>query len=212
MSSKAVNKQVMMFSATMSDDVKSVCKVFTKQAFELYIDSDAKLTLHGLKQYYVKLEEDQKIRKLIELLDILEFNQVIIFVSHTKYANVLQEVIQNEGFPSIASHGDMKQEQRIKVYNDFKETKYRIMISTDMYGRGIDIEKINIVVNFHMPDKADQYLHRVGRAGRFGTKGLTISFITSERDTEVLNEVQSRFEVKVEELPAFIDKSTYMNN
>jgi ATP-dependent RNA helicase UAP56/SUB2 len=74
MSSKAVNKQVMMFSATMSDDVKSVCKVFTKQAFELYIDSDAKLTLHGLKQYYVKLEEDQKIRKLIELLDILEFN------------------------------------------------------------------------------------------------------------------------------------------
>lgn len=142
----------------------------------------------------------------------MEFNQVIVFVSHTKYAQKLQDVIQNEGFPSIASHGDMKQEQRIKIYNEFKEAKYRIMISTDLFGRGIDIEKVNIVINFHMPDKADQYLHRVGRAGRFGTKGLTISFISNEQDTEVLNEVQSRFEVKVEELPAQVDKSTYMNN
>jgi len=148
----------------------------------------------------------------VELLDSIDFNQVIVFVSHTKYANALQEVINNEGFPSVASHGEMKQEQRIKVYNDFKEAKYRIMISTDLFGRGIDIEKINIVINFHMPETADQYLHRVGRAGRFGTKGLTISFISGEKDSEVLNEVQSRFEVKVEELPAQIDKSTYMNN
>lgn len=98
------------------------------------------------------------------------------------------------------------------MYNDFKEAKYRVMISTDMYGRGIDIEKINIVINFHMPDEPNQYLHRVGRAGRFGTKGLAISFISSQKDSEVLNEVQNKFEVKVEELPATIDKSTYMNN
>ena len=155
MSSKSTNRQVMMFSATMSEDVKEVCKAFTKNPFELFIDSDAKLTLHGLKQYFVKLEENQKIQKLIELLDALEFNQVIIFVSQTKYANALQEIIKGEGFPSVASHSDMKQEQRIKIYNEFKEAKYRIMISTDMYGRGIDVEKINIVVNFNMPDKAD---------------------------------------------------------
>jgi len=86
------------------------------------------------------------------------------------------------------------------------------MISTDLLGRGIDIEKINIVVNYDMPTESDQYLHRVGRAGRFGTKGLAISFISSEEDVKVLDEVQSRFEVKVEDLPATIDKSTYMNN
>lgn len=86
------------------------------------------------------------------------------------------------------------------------------MISTDMYGRGIDIEKINIVINFHMPIEPDQYLHRVGRAGRFGTKGLAISFVSSPKDVEVLEAVQAKFEVKVEELPAQIDKSTYMNN
>ena len=79
-------------------------------------------------------------------------------------------------------------------------------------GRGIDIEKINIVINFDMPNESDQYLHRVGRAGRFGTKGIAISFISTQEDTDVLNDVQSRFEVKVEELPTEIDKSLYMNN
>jgi ATP-dependent RNA helicase UAP56/SUB2 len=86
------------------------------------------------------------------------------------------------------------------------------MISTDLLGRGIDIEKINIVINYDMPPESNQYLHRVGRAGRFGTKGLAISFISSGKDTEDLNDVQARFEVKVEELLATIDKSTYMNN
>lgn len=86
------------------------------------------------------------------------------------------------------------------------------MVSTDLLGRGIDIEKINVVINFDMSPDSDQYLHRVGRAGRFGTKGLAISFISSPDDEKVLADVQSRFEVKVEDLPATIEKSTYMNN
>ena len=86
------------------------------------------------------------------------------------------------------------------------------MVSTDLLGRGIDIEKINVVINFDMSPDSDQYLHRVGRAGRFGTKGLAISFISSPEDEKVLADVQSRFEVKVEDLPATIEKSTYMNN
>lgn len=102
--------------------------------------------------------------------------------------------------------------ERLKVYNQFKEGKYRIMVTTDLLGRGIDIEKINIVINYDMPTESDQYLHRVGRAGRYGTKGLAISFISTPEDQKVLDEVQARFEVKVEDLPASIDKSTYMNN
>lgn len=94
MSGNSTNRQVMMFSATLNDEIKSACKLFMKSPFELYIDSDSKLTLHGLKQYYVKLEDNQKIMKLVELLDALEFNQVIIFVSHTKYAHKLQDVIK----------------------------------------------------------------------------------------------------------------------
>ena len=152
MSGNSANRQVMMFSATMGADVKETCRFFMKDQFELFVDSDSKLTLHGLKQYYVKLEEKYKTQKLVELLDALEFNQVIIFVQQTKYAQRLQDIINQEGFPSVASHGDMKQPERIKVYNAFKEGKYRIMVSTDMYGRGIDIEKVNVVINYHMPE------------------------------------------------------------
>lgn len=106
----------------------------------------------------------------------------------------------------------MPQPDRLKIYQGFKEGKYRIMVSTDLLGRGIDVEKINIVINFDMPAESDQYLHRVGRAGRFGTKGLSVSFIGNEEDEKILADVQARFEVKVEDLPATIDKSTYMNN
>ena len=186
--------------------------MYMRDPFELYIDSDKKLTLHGLKQYFVNLEENQKTKKLIELLDNLDFNQVIIFVKSQQHAQKLNEIIRGEGFPAVACYRTMSQEKRIEVYNQFKEGKFRIMVSTDLFGRGIDIEKINIVINYDMPNESDQYLHRVGRAGRFGTKGLAISFISSPEDTEVLNHVQSRFEVKVEDMPASIDKSTYMNN
>jgi ATP-dependent RNA helicase UAP56/SUB2 len=98
---------------------------------------------------------------------------------------------------------------RIKRYNEFKNFKYRIMVSTDIFGRGIDIEKINVVFNYDMPTDADSYLHRVGRAGRFGTKGLAISFVSGQDDLKVLEDIQKRFEVKIEELPPTIDVSTY---
>lgn len=85
------------------------------------------------------------------------------------------------------------------------------MVSTDLFGRGIDIERVNIVINYDFPADADQYLHRVGRAGRFGTKGLAISFVSSPENEEVFAEVQKRFEVSVPEMPTEIDASTYMS-
>ena len=85
------------------------------------------------------------------------------------------------------------------------------MVATDIFGRGIDVERVNIVINYDMPDSSDQYLHRVGRAGRFGTKGLAISFITTEDDESVLSDTQRRFEVKIEDMPAHINSSSYMN-
>ncbi|KAG1196300.1 hypothetical protein G6F35_013013 [Rhizopus arrhizus] len=106
----------------------------------------------------------------------------------------------------------MTQDERIKRYKSFKEFEKRIMVATDIFGRGIDIERVNIVINYDMPDGADSYLHRVGRAGRFGTKGLGITFVSDENDTEVLNDVQSRFEVNISPLPEDIDINTYMTS
>jgi ATP-dependent RNA helicase UAP56/SUB2 len=100
---------------------------------------------------------------------------------------------------------------RIKRYKEFKEFNKRICVATDVFGRGIDIERINLAINYDLPGDADSYLHRVGRAGRFGTKGLSISFVSNEQDENVLKEIESRFEAKVPEYPVDgVDSSSYM--
>jgi ATP-dependent RNA helicase UAP56/SUB2 len=206
------NKQVMMFSATLSETIRPVCKKFMHNPLEIYINDGSKLTLHGLKQYYVQLQENEKNRKLVDLLDALEFNQVVIFVRSVNRASELNKLLQDCNFPSIAIHGSMKQEERIEKYRKFKDFQSRIMVATNIFGRGIDIERVNVVINYDMSENSDTYLHRVGRAGRFGTKGLAISFISSPEDGTVLNEVQSRFVVSIPELPDEIDASTYMQS
>jgi len=201
----------MMFSATLSDQIRPVIKKFMHNPLEIYINDGSKLTLHGLKQYYVQLQENEKNRKLVDLLDALEFNQVVIFVRSVNRATELNKLLLDCNFPSIAIHGGLEQEQRIEKYRKFKEFSSRIMVATgQIFGRGIDIERVNVVINYDMPAEADSYLHRVGRAGRFGTKGLAISFVSSKEDGDVLNAVQSRFVVSIPELPDEIDASTYM--
>ena len=207
------DKQVMFFSHYLSQQIRLVCKKFTQDPFEMYIEGydGSKLTLHGLQQFYIKLDEKEKNRKLNDLLDTLEFNQVVIFVKSVSRCKALDKLLQECNFPSICIHSQMKMPERLERFTAFKNFDKRIMVATDLFGRGIDMEEVNIVINYDMPTVADQYLHRVGRAGRFGTRGLAISFTTDDPvDAEVMGAVQSRFEVKVEELPDSIDTSTYM--
>jgi len=205
------NKQVMMFTATLSKEMRGICKKFMHNPHEILIDNETKLTLHGLQQHYVNVTENEKNRQLTDLLDSLEFNQVVIFVKSVNRAKALTEVLEKLSFPSICIHSGMPQPERVKNYQAFKDFQKRIMVATDLFGRGIDIERVNIVINYDLPDSADQYLHRVGRAGRFGTKGLAISFVTpSPEDAELINSVQKRFEVEISQLPSEIDVSTYM--
>jgi ATP-dependent RNA helicase UAP56/SUB2 len=204
-------KQVLLFSATLSKEIRPVCKKFCQDPMEIYVDDETKLTLHGLQLYYCKLGEAEKNRKLNDLLDALEFNQVVIFVSKVARAKELNRLLTECNFPSICIHAGMRQEERIAQYKSFKDFNARILVATDLFGRGIDIERVNVVINYDFPEDSDQFLHRVGRAGRFGTKGLGISFISSEPDQEILDKVQSRFEVNIPELPDEIDMSTYMS-
>ncbi|KAL8537508.1 hypothetical protein ACS0TY_012582 [Phlomoides rotata] len=146
------DKQVMMFPATFSKEIRPVCKKFMQDPMEIYVDDEAKLTLHGLVQHYIKLTDLEKNQSLISIAVI----------------------------------------SRLTRYKGFKEGLKRILVATDLVGRGIDIERVNIVINYDMPDSADTYLHRVGRAGRFGTKGLAITFVSSASDSDVLNQVNIR--------------------
>merc|ERR1712038_383280 len=110
----------------------------------------------------------------------------------------------------IAIHRGMTQEERLSRYQQFKDFQKRILVATNLFGRGMDIERVNIVFNYDMPEDTDTYLHRVARAGRFGTKGLAITFVSDESDAKTLNEVQERFEVDITELPEEIDLSSYI--
>ena len=192
---------------------------------EVYVDDEAKLTLHGLQQYYVKLKENEKTKKLLELLDILEFNQVCLFIVFLGYnllyfkvviflrsvnrCQALDKLLTEQNFPSIAIHRQLGQEERLARYQKFKDFQARILVATNLFGRGMDIERVNIVFNYDMPEDTDTYLHRVARAGRFGTKGLAITFVSDEEDAETLNKVQDRFDVTIPELPTEIDVSSY---
>ncbi|KAG2370215.1 P-loop containing nucleoside triphosphate hydrolase protein [Suillus spraguei] len=206
------HKQVMMFSATLAKEVRATCKKFMANPLEIFVDDETKLTLHGLQQHYVKLDENAKNRKLNELLDTLEFNQVVIFVKSVARAVELDKLLVSCNFPSISIHSGLAQEERINRYTAFKAFEKRILVATDIFGRGIDVERVNIVINYDCPPDADSYLHRVGRAGRFGTKGLAITFQSSEADQQVMSAIQQRFEVAVPELPDHIDPATYMTS
>merc|ERR1711916_232645 len=179
-----VDKQVMMFSATLDNEIRPVCRKFMKSPMEIYVDDEAKLTLHGLQQHYIQLAENEKNAKLVDLLDALEFNQVVIFASAVKRVKALNTMLNKLNFPSMCIHGGMKQDDRIAKYKAFKDFNARILIATDIFARGIDIERVNIVINYDMP--------------------------SSEEDPEILNQVQERFEVNITELPESIDVSTYM--
>merc|ERR1712202_79517 len=164
----------------------------------------------GYDRVSTKLKDSEKNRKLFELLDVLEFNQVVIFVKSVQRCVALAQLLIEQNFPAIAIHRGMGQEERLSRYQQFKDFQKRILVATNLFGRGMDIERVNIVFNYDMPEDTDTYLHRVARAGRFGTKGLAITFVSDETDAKTLNEVQERFEVDITELPDEIDLSSYI--
>merc|ERR1712076_338022 len=187
-----------MFSATLDNSVRAVCKKFMQDPLEVFVDDDA------------KLKDAEKNRRLFSLLDVLDFNQVVIFVKSVPRCVALNDLLTEQNFPSIAIHRGMSQDERLSHYKEFKDFKKRILVATNLFGRGMDIERVNIVFNYDMPEDSNTYLHRVARAGRFGTKGLAITFVSSDEDAAVLNKVQERFDVQISELPEELEVSSYM--
>jgi len=200
-------KQVMMFSATLSPDIRKVAMEHMHDPEVIIVDEDDNPDVpvpdapisDALIQYYEPINEKDKNRRLSELLDDLEFNQCIIFVSEVYRAEYLNQLLCKINFPSICTHSNMPTSERMARFTEFKEGKKRVLVSTELMSRGIDVAFVNVVINYDMAHDAKQYHHRVYRAGRFGTKGLAISFISTQEDREVLKEVQKRFVVK--ELP-----------
>ena len=205
-----VEKQVMMFTATLPEETKTVCKKFMRKPVEIIVKEENKEHLEKLQQFYVKLKEDEKNKKLLDVIDKVQFNQVIIFVNNIQRCEALSDILTQNGIPSIAIHADLPQEERIAKFDAFKDFKKRIMVATELYGRGVDFLKVNTVINYDMSTDAEAYVHRVGRAGRFGSKGITITFLASEEDQKVFDDLLKKYpNIKAEALPDVIDKSIY---
>ncbi|KAM0686132.1 Suppressor of the cold-sensitive snRNP biogenesis mutant brr1-1 [Conglomerata obtusa] len=190
-------KQTMFFTATLNEEMKKLCLQFLRDPHVVLVGEESKLTLHGLNQSYVIVEEKNKVGALENILDGTEFTQMVIFVNDKFRARNLSDILARKGFPTVSIHSDLKTEERMERYKRFKDVKERILITTNLMARGMDFQDVNLVVNYDMPDCAETYLHRVGRAGRFETKGTAITFVETAADTTVLNDVQSRFEVSI---------------
>ena len=148
---------------------------------------------------------------MTEILDSTDFNQVVIFVSSPERAKALKKLMESWYFPCIFLTPDTPVKDRMRYYLQFKSGEVRILITTNMFGRGVDVEKVNMVINYDFPKESSDYLHRVGRAGRFGTNGLCVSFVSGEKDKKVFDEVEGRFNTKMFELEGQITKATFMN-
>ena len=192
--------QVALFSATMDEDVISVANQILQNPVRILINAED-VPLDGIKQYYVDLEKDEwKYEVLCDLYQQLTINQALIYCNKRQRAEWLAEKMSAQGFPLSFIHGEMDVEERKRRMADFRKGNVRVLIATDMLARGIDVQQVSLVINFELPTDRANYIHRIGRAGRFGRKGITINLISPE-DKRMLGEIESFFKIKMEVLP-----------
>lgn len=213
------DKQFMAFSATFSEQSRSALKRFiseTKHIYEITIKPE-QLFLDKLKQYYMKVPECNKFHYLLQIIRTCKLNQCIIFVRNSNKADVLVDELKKRDEQSVRQlYGGNRSDteyQRIrqKTYDQFRSGHFRLLVATNLMGRGIDIDKVNYVINFDMPDSLETYLHRVGRAGRQETNGVAISFVRTDEDNkdpskrhsdeDVLAQILKQYPEKLQPLP-----------
>tara|TARA_B100001564_G_scaffold337574_1_gene328644 strand:+ start:502 stop:1662 length:1161 start_codon:yes stop_codon:yes gene_type:complete len=199
--------QIGLFSATLSEHCLEVTKYFMKDPISIFVKSD-ELTLEGIKQYYINVEkEDWKLDVLCDLYETITVSQTVIFCSSKRKVIWLQNEMETREFTTSVIHGDMINEDRIKVMNEFRSGSSRILIATDLLARGIDVQQVSLVINYDIPtgiEGRDNYIHRIGRSGRFGRKGVAINFIKYD-DVNMMREIEKFYSTTIEELPANIN-------
>ena len=192
--------QVGLFSATMPEEVKQLTKSFMRDPVTILVNADM-LTLEGIQQYYINLGNDNdKYETLKDLFQTISLTQTIIYCNSIERVQDLTNAMIQDNFPVVCIHSGMKKEERREVFQDFKTGKYRVLISSDVTARGIDIQQVSVVINFDLCKNKHTYLHRIGRSGRWGRKGIAINMIT-KRDIPHMKEIQSYYNTQIEELP-----------
>ncbi|KAI5298307.1 DExD/H-box ATP-dependent RNA helicase dhh1, partial [Ascosphaera atra] len=201
------DRQVMLFSATFPIMVKSFKDKHMRNPYEINLMDE--LTLRGITQYYAFVEEKQKVHCLNTLFSKLQINQSIIFCNSTNRVELLAKKITELGYSCFYSHARMPQSSRNRVFHDFRNGICRNLVCSDLLTRGIDIQAVNVVINFDFPRNAETYLHRIGRSGRFGHLGLAINLINWD-DRFNLYRIEQELGTEIQPIPQSIDKKLYV--
>ncbi|KAI9020510.1 P-loop containing nucleoside triphosphate hydrolase protein [Hyaloraphidium curvatum] len=195
-------RQILLYSATFPMIVKAFKDKFLNKPYEINLMEE--LTLKGVTQYYAYVEERQKVHCLNTLFSKLQINQSIIFCNSTSRVELLAKKITELGYSCYYIHAKMLQSHRNRVFHDFRQGKCRNLVCSDLLTRGIDIQAVNVVINFDFPKNAETYLHRIGRSGRFGHLGLAINLITYE-DRFNLYKIEQELGTEIQPIPPVID-------
>jgi superfamily II DNA/RNA helicase len=197
MSDKA---QIILFSATMPPDILQLTDEFMNDPLKILVPTDD-LTLEGIRQYYVAMEkEDHKIDTLCDIYKVIKITQCIIYTNSKNKTETISRLLNDDGFPVNFIHGGLPQNERAQIMEDFRSGKIKILITTDILSRGIDIQQVSLVINFDLPKEKETYIHRIGRSGRFGRKGTVINFI-SVYDITALKAVEQFYNTTILQLP-----------
>jgi superfamily II DNA/RNA helicase len=192
--------QVALFSATMAEPVIAVANKILQNPVRILIPS-TEVRLEGIQQFYVKLDhEDHKFECICDLYKNLNITQAVIFCNMRKNAEMLANKMGDQGFPIACIHGELPKAERAQRMKDFLSGDCRVLVSTDMLGRGIDVQQVSLVINYELPEIMESYVHRIGRAGRFGRKGTTINLIGKNEET-LMGEIAKKFGMEMNPLP-----------
>ena len=197
--------QVCLFSATMGKEFFEITKDFMRTPLEVLVKTE-ELTLDGISQYLINVEEQKyKFDTLCELYSLLTINQSIIYCNSLRSVEYLTRMLRDNNFTVSYIHGQMPANEREMTMADFRSGKSRVLVSTDLLSRGIDIQQVSVVINYDIPIKVESYLHRIGRSGRYGRKGVAINFMTKD-DERRLRQIEQYYSTIVEPLPADISR------
>lgn len=202
-----IDRQILLYSATFPCTVDQFIKKHMHNPYEINLMEE--LTLKGITQYYAYVQEKQKVHCLNTLFSKLQINQSIIFCNSTQRVELLAKKITELGYSCFYIHAKMRQDHRNRIFHDFRNGACRNLVCSDLFTRGIDIQAVNVVINFDFPKMSETYLHRIGRSGRFGHLGIAINLITYD-DRFALHKIEQELGTEIKPIPKVIEPSLYV--
>ncbi|XP_063719084.1 eukaryotic initiation factor 4A-III [Symsagittifera roscoffensis] len=192
--------QVVLISATLPNEILEMTQKFMTEPIRILVKRD-ELTLEGIKQFFVAVErEEWKFDTLCDLYDTLTITQAVIFCNTRKKVEWLAEKMRESNFTVSNMHGDMPQKERNEIMKEFRAGHTRVLITTDVWARGVDVPQVSLVINYDLPNNRELYIHRIGRSGRFGRKGVAINFVKSD-DIRILRDIEQYYATQIDEMP-----------